>query len=243
MSEQDGNNAGTKPDDAKGEATKTEPIDVTGTPEFKGLLRDKQTETANRQEAERQLMSAQNALDEANRQLEEQAAKEELGEDDYLTVGATQKMIDKAMAGIKADKVKDQQQQKDVLAEESADRAKAKYTAENCGAGLDFESVFNDGLKPLLAADPSLITAIQNSRNPAEAAYKLGRTHPVIEKRHEERLSAKLVADLQKNSGPQRTGEQALVDNANAEESNFLDLMKKDEATLVAELEKLEKAG
>lgn len=228
-----------KPEEGTPAATKQEEVDVTQTREFKGLLLDKQRESSSRQEAERQLSYVQKELAETNARLEELANKEDpdLDDTDFVTVGATKKLLEQALGGIKADKEKDAKQQQALLVNTTSEEAKERYTAKKCGEGLDFDSVIENGLKPLIAKNPALFTAIQNDPNPAEAAYKLGKTHPDVEKLVLERMRSDLVTDLQKNTGPNKTGEQILMEESTAQATDFEAMMNKSESELLAELQ------
>lgn len=128
--------------------------------QFKGLLADKQAEVKKRQELEKQveeLLSAKEAPPSGK-------SEGSSGSDDDapMTVGQFRKMMGEA-------KQADAETRFAVLEDESTQAARAKFTAEKQGDGLDFESVIAAGENHLTEGD---LLAIRQAKDPAAEKYR-----------------------------------------------------------------------
>ena len=135
--------------------------------EFKGLLADKQSEVRKRQELEQQIagLKADRAEGTGKPDTGADSERTDTGvadSDKPLTVAEFKKLLaDERKA--EAEKVFTN------LDADSVAEAKAKYTAESAGEGLDYDSVVAEGLSNLTEGDK---LAIRQSKNPAYERYR-----------------------------------------------------------------------
>lgn len=146
---------------------------------------------------------------------------DELDQDDALTVGQARKMAEKlaekkAKAAAK-ELVDEYIKQQSVVNDET--QARAKYE--------DYDYVVENFAIPLIKNDPALAYRIQNSKNPAETAYKLG----------------KLSDNYEESTMPQKTSpkaEKVLKNNSRPVSSNAVGSPLKTEADKFSKMSKQE---
>ena len=139
-------------------AEKTDEVKTYSEEQFKGLLADKQSEVKKRQGIETELaeLKAKQTQDPPSGKSEGDS------EDAPLTVGQFKKMIAE-------EKERDANKAFDALEAETSVEAKAKFTAETAGEGLDYDSVISQGQANLSEGDK---LAIRQSKNPAAEKYR-----------------------------------------------------------------------
>ena len=152
--------------------------------QFKGLLADKQAEVKKRQELEKQLGQAKASKAESP----PSGINEGKAEDDKpMTVKQFQKMMaEERKANADADFALREKQ--------STESALAEYTADKCGAGLDFETVIAEGVKNLTEGD---ILAIKKAKDPAVEKYRRCiMLSPELTQRQQGLSNAKLLEEI-----------------------------------------------
>jgi hypothetical protein len=237
----------TKINDPKGDPkpAATDPVSVTETPEYKGVIRDLQGERASRQQLEAQVAELNNRLSQldqpkpANTGDELEAMLNEMNVDPegYIQYRDVSKLVDRLVSK-KVDTHLDQfnqeqqtrsRQQQVAMVNESMDTARREFTADKYG--VDYDTVINDGLKPLLQKNPKLLEAIENDANPGQMAWRLGIANPAIAKKLEDHKSAKLVNQLNQGS-PKRSAATQLVEQADEQAKSFEELVQLDSSQL-----------
>lgn len=174
------------------------------TPEFKGLLSDKTSETKRRQSLEEDNQRLNEQLDllikEKGTSPSEEDELKGKSDEDYITVGDAKKLLKGAMDEGKTVEAKKQQATLQNKLATSEEKAKAELTVEKVGKGLDYSSVL-EGYKRMIAKNPGRQQAVFNSDDPAMEAYRIGLRDPEIAKLVDAKKNAKLLDDLTKKGG------------------------------------------
>ncbi|MGE4357519.1 MAG: hypothetical protein AB7E08_03060 [Candidatus Omnitrophota bacterium] len=203
---------------------------------IRGLVADLQKERqekrefkAKLEELEEKYQAITEALQEAEKSPE---AQESLGltDEDYLNFKTARKLLEEKIASLKneivtaLDRKIDRMEDKFIALSEK--EIASKYSPEKVGEELSYEKVIEEGLKPLLQENPALKLSIKNSANPAEAAYKLGLTHPkfieLLAKKKAEEVIKKLTEEKPKTGG----GGGGATGGFNLESASIDDLLK-----------------
>ena len=140
---------------------------------------------------------------------QEAPAKEEpdefdkLDPDDYLTVSKAKELA-KKLAAKEAEQtakkvVMEYAQQQQIVQDES--RMRAKYE--------DFDFVIENFAVPMIKNDPALAYKIQNSKNPAETAYKLAKISEEYEEMQSKQQVSPKAEKVMKNSSRPVSGQAA----------------------------------
>ncbi|MBA3051877.1 hypothetical protein FP828_03560 [bacterium] len=168
---------------------------------FKGLIADNQKERNARHSADEELAR----LREENGMLSEELAGkknpnsggtlEGKSDDELLTVGAVKNLLKQASEQTEEYDKKQRQAEFTRKMRDSEEAAKEKFTVAKVGEGLDFMSVL-EGWKRIVAKNPGYAAVINNSKNPAEEAYKIGLTDPEIAQRVANSTNSQLLAKM-----------------------------------------------
>ena len=200
---------------------KTDEVKTYSEDQFKGLLADKQSEVKKRQAIETELaeLKARSAGTGKTGQAQTPPTgkTEDDSEDAPLTVGQFKKMIAE-------EKERDANKAFDALEAETSVEAKAKFTAETAGEGLDYDSVISQGQANLSEGDK---LAIRQSKNPAAEKYRrcIFNT-PELSEKAEAVRTAKLLENVKLKGrvpGTGSVGSKATVDNVSAMTEERLD--------------------
>jgi len=199
----------------------------------KGILRDLQAERVKRQVAEEDTQAVRRQLDAANAKLIDRTEKpaDELGEqaddEELLTRGELRRMQaakDKAVGeAAKADQ-QQRRQEFDQQCLRSEQAAKDKFTAKECGEGLDYDTVATEGRKYLSKHDRA---AIAEANDPAAELYRrCVFCSPVLQQRQATADRTKMLAKLD-------TGGPAKPKGTHMDDPDFDRLMEKSESELL----------
>lgn len=151
----------------------------------------------------------------------------DLDPDDYLTVDKAKKMAEK-LAEKKAAQtarqiVNEYLQQQTVQQDEQ--RMRSKFD--------DYDYVIENFALPQIKADPALAYKIQNSKNPAEAAYKIGKLADSYEEQAQKQQTSPKAEKIIKNSN-RPVSSHAVGGNLKTQADQF-SKMSKDEVWKMAE--------
>ncbi|HDP36490.1 MAG TPA: hypothetical protein ENN27_01270 [Candidatus Atribacteria bacterium] len=203
---------------------------------IKGILADLQKERQEKkefkarvEEMEDRLQVLTQALEEAGKSPETQEGLE-FADEDYLNLKTARKLLEKETQMVKDELYRTvgahlSDLESKFIAISEKDVAN-KYSPEKVGEELSYERVIEEGLKPLLKESPELKVAIRRSPNPAEAAYKMGLTHPdfseLLAKKKAEEIVKKLTEEKPKTGG----GRGGATSGFNLEKASIDDLLK-----------------
>ena len=220
-------------EEQSGKQIESEANAVIDSKEFKGLMADKVTETGRRQEAEQNLSTANQQLNEANSTIAEmRASKETVSEEatddsEFLTRGQLNAELDKKAKADdeRAKKLQQGEQEKRYAASES--EAKKEFTAEKYGEGLDYATVTKIGTAAMCQQNPGHLATIRLAPNPAEEAYRIGLLHPDFAGKADKAKTQKLLDDLSTGNTSQSGASVQAADLASMnEQDQFEELLK-----------------
>ena len=173
------------------------------TPEFKGIIRDNQSERQRAQTMADENQRLREQLDliigEKGTPPSEEDSLKGASDDDYMTVKMAKELLQQT---VKKGETLEAQRQRDAMQNrllESEEKAKAKLTVEKTGEGLDWSTVFNEGYKKMIAKNPGYQQAVLNSPDPAMEAYRIGLMELTIAKRVDTSKNAKLLDEMSKS--------------------------------------------
>ena len=168
-----------------------------------GLLGEVKEGRGDRQELQRQLADKDAEL----RELQSTpAAEDPLAGDpeDVMTKGEVRKLVEDREQRQSEELQKREGEAENRRMRESEDVAKAKYTTESHGEGLDFDTVFEQGFKARFKENPGIAEAVRRAPNPGEELYRQGCLHPTIAKRIDQAKQKAVLEKIDNNAGGPR---------------------------------------
>ena len=167
--------------------------------QWKGLLGDKQEAVERARTAEAKLAAIQTQYDSKIKDLESQINQKQnelnFGDDDDVVTNANlkkyitslKKDLDSAKKEMKDMKnyyLEEKKTERETLAKQSIEKAKAKYSEDKVGKGLTWEEVL-EGTQRMIKENKMYEQAIAADKDPGELIYKIGLMDPTIAKRAE----------------------------------------------------------
>lgn len=131
---------------------------------------------------------------------------EELDPDDYMTVAKAKSLRDRA----RKDAAKDAQEAAKKYVQEYAQQQAVQSDEQRMrGKHEDYDYVVENFTIPLIKSDPALAYRIQQSKNPAETAYKLGKISDSYEEQTMKQQDSKKAEKVLKNASRPTSGNAA----------------------------------
>jgi hypothetical protein len=181
-------------------------------PEVKGILVDLQKQRKVNEDLQRQIAMMQEQhsalLSEMHPEGEQEGAEAEtLDDEELLNRGEARKMVQAERAYFAKQQVARERIERQNVVMRSRQQAMQAHTAEREGKGLDYETVISEGFQAVMQdATPqeaeALQAAVLASANPAETAYRLGCTHPTIQKRVRAASASQLLRKMGEGGRP-----------------------------------------
>lgn len=212
-------------------------------PEFQGVIKDMQSERQSRQTIEQQLEELRNQNEILLGQItkKEDTLNLDIGDDDYIKAGDAKKIIQHSIKQIEArDQERTQAQRRQTMVE-SEEKAKAKYTADKYGEGLDYASRLQ-AWQRVKNKYPHLKNVMLNAKDPAEAACEFAELDPQIRLKLEERKSEEILKKMNSGRVPRGAGGGSGA-NLSIVQDDVDDIMSLPDEEIEARLEKLESKG
>ncbi len=178
---------------------------VEETDEFKGVIKDLQAERERRQRLEDNDNNNRGQRQEpAPKQIDPNDLLNKINslQDEDLVTGSQVKDLIGGLTGLVQQSLQNTTQMyMGDRAVNSETKAKEKYAEEKVGKDFAYDNViknyYGDIIKKL--GTPGLHQQIMNSKDPSEAAYRLGLTHPDLLAKSEEITKVKVTQEIQEN--------------------------------------------
>jgi hypothetical protein len=100
------------------------------------------------------------------------------------TFQAVEKVMEKKLSAV-------QNQYRQMMVNQMEEQAKSRYA--------DYDVVLNEYTQDILRGNPDLYNVIMNSKNPAETAYALGKTHPKYTQQIQQQTARQIVQKIDSN--------------------------------------------